>query len=415
MEQRKLSRTIEKFITEAPNFKRIEDLLKYVLNQIISYEHIGITGGRIWKLSSNKASYTLLEQMGDVPKIDRKYELKISEFPVLDEISRRRTVTANESNKYLRKKGINAFSATGLGDKFKVKYNGKTIFLYQYLLAFNVEKIYDEFLYALNIIGVTLNSIIRAKKIEKKANENIFELEKASEIQRSILPEHSYKFGNYEIFGISIPDKIVGGDFFDYISIAEGNKLCIVIGDAASKGISAAAQALYVSGALKMGVSYDVGFTTLIKKISNLVNDTFPDERFVTLFLCELYKDRKGLCVYVNAGHNSPFILKESDGQILSLHSTGPVLGPSPNQDYYLDSQYIEKGDFLVLYTDGIVEATNEKFEFYGEDRLKKIIQKHRNSTPDFMCKKIIEDVQRYSSNGKYSDDRTMVVIKRIS
>ncbi len=415
MEQRKLSRTIEKFITEAPNFKRIEDLLKYVLKQIITYEHIGITGGRIWKLNSNKNSYTLLEQMGDVSKIDKGYEIKISEFPVLYGISRSRTITANETSKYLKKKGIKSFSATGIGDKFKVKLNDKTIFLYQYLLAFNVEKIYDEFLYALNIIGVTLNSIIRASKIEKKAKENLFELEKASEIQKSILPEHSYKFGNYEIFGISLPDKIVGGDFFDYISIAEDNKLCIVIGDAASKGISAAAQALYVSGALKMGVSYDVGFTTLMKKIGNLVNETFPDERFVTLFLCELYRDKKGLCVYVNAGHNTPFMLKQSDGKILPLLSTGPVLGPSPNQDYFLDSQYIEKGDFLILYTDGIVEATNHKFEFYGEERLKSIISMHRNSTPEFMCKKIIEDVQKYSANGKYSDDRTIVVIKRIS
>jgi phosphoserine phosphatase RsbU/P len=415
MEQRKLSRTIEQFLSQAPNFKRIEDLLKYVLKQIISYEHIGIKGGRIWKLGNNKNSYILLDQMGDVTKIDKGYELKISEFPVLIEISKRRTVTATETSKYLQKKGIIAFSATGLGDKFKVKLNDRTIYLYQYLLAFNINKVYDEFIYALNIIGVTLNSIIRSKKIERKANENISDLEKASEIQRSILPEHAYKFGNYEIFGLSMPDKIVGGDFFDYINIADNNKLCIVIGDAASKGISAAAQALYVSGALKMGVSYDVGFTTLIKKISNLVNETFPDERFVTLFLCEIYKDKKGLCVYVNAGHNSPFMLKNSENKILSLESTGPVLGPSPNQEYYLDSQYIEKGDFLILYTDGIVEATNHKFEFYGEERLKSLIMMHKNSSPEFMVKKIIEDVQKYSAHGKYSDDRTIVAIKRIS
>lgn len=415
MEQRKLSRTIEKFISEAPNFKKNDDLLKYVLHQIIDHEHIGISGGRVWKLKNNKKAYTLLDQAGDVKKIDNGFTLSIDDFPILLEISRRRTVTTRETNVYLKKRGIINYSASGLGERYKVTYKNKQIFLYQFILAFNGNNIDDEFLYTLNIISVTLNSILRSKRIESRAKDNITELEKASEIQRSILPEHSYKFGNYEMYGVSLPDKIVGGDFFDYISIAEDNKLCIAIGDAASKGISAAAQALYISGALKMGVSYDVGFTTLLKRIGNLVNETFPNERFVTLFLCELYKDRKGLCVYVNAGHNSPLVLEPAKSKITSLLSTGSVLGPSPNQEYFLDSLYLNKGDSLILYTDGIVEATNDKFEFYGEDNLKQVILQYKEQGPEVMCKKIIESVQKYSANGKYSDDRTLVVIKRVS
>ncbi|MFA7362055.1 MAG: PP2C family protein-serine/threonine phosphatase [Candidatus Kapaibacterium sp.] len=414
MEQRKLSRTIEKFITEAPNFKKTEDLLQYVLHQIIGNEDIGISGGRIWKLNNNKKAYTLLDQYGDVKKIDKGFVLGLDELDILHEISRKRTVTTQETNIYLKKRGIINYSATGIGDRYKVTFNGKPIFLYQFLLAFNGNIINDEFLYTLNIISVTINSIIRTKRIESRAKDNFTELTKASEIQRSILPEHSYEFGNYEMYGVSIPDKIVGGDFFDYISIADDTKLCIAIGDAASKGISAAAQALYISGALKMGVSYDVGFTTLLKRIGNLVNETFPNERFVTLFLCELYRDKKGLCVYVNAGHNSPFVLKCGTSDLLSLSSTGSVLGPSPNQEYYLDSLYLELGDSLILYTDGIVEATNDKFEFYGEDKLKNVIVKNRNAGPEIMCKRIIESVQKYSANGKYSDDRTLVVIRRV-
>ncbi len=414
MEQRKLSRTIEKFITEAPNFKKTEDLLQYVLHQIIGNESIGISGGRIWKLNNNKKAYTLLDQLGDVKKIDKGFVLGLEELHILNEISKKSTVTTMVTNVYLKKRGIINYSATGLGEKYKVMFKGKPIFLFQFLLAFNGNIINDEFLYTLNIISVTINSIIRTKRIESKAKDNITELEKASEIQRSILPEHSYKFGNYEMYGVSIPDKIVGGDFFDYISIADDTKLCVAIGDAASKGISAAAQALYISGALKMGVSYDVGFTTLLKRIGNLVNETFPNERFVTLFLCELYRDKKGLCVYVNAGHNSPFVLKSGTSDLLSLSSTGSVLGPSPNQDYYLDSLYLELGDSLILYTDGIVEATNDKFEFYGEDKLKNVIVQNRNAGPELMCKRIIESVQKYSANGKYSDDRTLVVIRRV-
>lgn len=415
MEQRKLSRTIEKFITEAPNFEKVDELLQYVLHQIIGNEHIGISGGRIWKLNSKKNGYVLFDQIGDVNKIDEGYKLSLDKFPILFEISKKRTVTTYETDVYFKNKGIINYSATGLGDRYRIIHKKKPVFLYQYLLAFNGNMIDDQFLYTLNIISVTINSIIRSRRIESKAKDNLSELEKASEIQRSILPEHSYKFGNYEIFGLSLPDKIVGGDFFDYISIAEGNKICISIGDAASKGISAAAQALYISGALKMGVSYDVGFTTLMKKIGNLVNETFPNERFVTMFICELYKDKKGLCVYVNAGHNSPIVLRAFTNEMISLESTGSVLGPSPNQEYFLDSLYLEKGDSLILYTDGIVEATNDKFEFYGEEKLKQVILTCRNESPEVMCEKIIEDVQKYSANGKYSDDRTLVVIKRVS
>lgn len=147
---------------------------------------------------------------------------------------------------------------------------------------------------------------MRSKNIESKAKLNIAELEKAREIQKNILPEHEYTFGNYEVFGVSIPEMIVGGDFFDYIPSSDNETLGIAIGDAASKGISAAAQALYVSGALKMGVEFDIRVSTLFNKINKLIYEIFPFERFVTLFYCTLFKDEDGLCLYMNAGHNLP-------------------------------------------------------------------------------------------------------------
>lgn len=414
MDQRKLSRTIEKILSEAPNVKSTEELLSYTVKQIIAIKYVGITGGRIWKLKDNKNSYKLIEQIGDVDIIDTNYELRVKDYAVTKEVGLKRTVTMTETDKYLKKKGIYHYSATGVGKRFKIKKQNETYYLYQYLIGLNGNKIDDEFLYSLNIISTTINSILGAKRIETKAKENILELEKASAIQKSILPDHLQKFGNYEIFGISLPDKIVGGDFFDYILADEDNKLFVVIGDAASKGISAAAQALYVSGALKMGLSGDSNINTIFRKINNLVNETFPDERFVTIFLCELYKDNKGLCIYINAGHNSPYFLNYTNDSIYTLHSTGPVIGPSPNQRYFTDSIYLNVNDILLLYTDGIVEATNENFEFFGEEKLKELLISNKNLTPEVICQKILQEVQTFSANGKYSDDKTLVVIKRI-
>ena len=414
MEQRKLYRTIENFIKEAPNFDRIEELLSYVLKQIINNEDINILGGRIWRLSENKKAYNIIEQFGEVDKIEKNYELKVEVFPSFKEIGRNRTIMDMESDKYLKTKGIYRYSATGVGERFKINSKDGFYFLYKYLIALNGKKIDDEFLFALNIISTTLSSVIRAKWIESKAKESLRELEKASEIQKSILPDHAINFGNYELFGISVPEKIVGGDFFDYIQPGDKYKLCISVGDAASKGVSAAAQALYVSGALKMGLEYDINMTSLIAKISNLVNETFHYERFVTLFYCELYLDKKGLCVYVNAGHNSPYYYNSKTGTLEELPATGSVLGPSPNQKYYTDSIYIRPGDMLVLYTDGIVEAANKKFEFYGDERLKANILKNKNRNSKELCEKLIQDVQIFSARGKYSDDKTLVVIKRV-
>jgi phosphoserine phosphatase RsbU/P len=414
MEQRKLYRTIDNITKAAPKFSTTEELLIYVLNEIIKNEVINILGGRIWKLNEAKNAYNMIQQFGPIDLIKSNYEIKVNKFTTFKEIGINRAIIGKETDTYLKSKGILHYSAMGVGDRYKIKAENGVYFLYRYLIALNGPKMDSEFLYTLNIISTTLSSILRTRRIETKARQNLVELEKASEIQKSILPEHSYIFQNYEIFGISVPEEIVGGDFFDYIQTDDEYKLCVAIGDAASKGVSAAAQALYVSGALKMGVGYDVNMTSLIKKISNLVNDTFPYERFVTLFFCELFNDNKGLCVYVNAGHNSPYYYDSINNIVGELPATGPVLGPSPNQKYNTDSIYINTNDILVLYTDGIVEAANRKFEFFGDARLKECVMKYKDRSPKEICELIIQEVQVFSAKGKYSDDKTLVVIKRV-
>ncbi len=417
MEQRKLYKTIESFIKKAPIYETDVELLKYVLDEIIQNEGIDIIGGRIWKLNSQKTAYKLIDQIGDVDLIEDGYKVNVDKYPIFKKIGKSRTIIAEETDEYLLTKGIYQYSATGVGERYKLRYHEnpqELYFLYQYLIALNAKSLDDELLNDMNIISATLGSVIRSKDIESREKENIVELEKASEIQKNILPEHELEFGNYEIFGISVPDRIVGGDFFDYIKTGDEYKLGVAIGDAASKGISAAAQALYVSGALKMGVEYDVTTTSLVKKINNLVYETFPYERFVTLFYCELFKDKKGLCVYVNAGHNLPIHVYSESGNVEDFVTTGPVLGISPDQKYYSESFNLEINDLIVLYTDGITEAANNNFEFYGDDRLRKLLVENRKKSAKDICELVIQDVQVFCAQGKYEDDKTVVVIKRV-
>ena len=414
MDPRKLYRTLENIIKEAPRFESEEDFLEHVIAQIINNEEINIIGGRLWKLNEKRDAYSLVAQMGNVDVIRQNYELNIDKYPMFKKVGLFRSVLATETDEYLIEKGIYHYSATGVGARYKLKeVSGETGYLYSYLIALNAKGLDDEFLNKLNIISMTLSSILRTKDMESSAKESMQEREKAKEIQRSILPEHEYKFSNYELFGLSVPDRIVGGDFFDYLDSEDEERLGVALGDAASKGLSAASQALYVSGALKMGVGYQMKMSAMMSKINNLVNETFPYERFVTLFYCELSNDKRGLCQYVNAGQNPPMFLDFDTGNIERLSSTGPVLGPAPYQKYGVESINFRVNDVLVLYSDGIIEATDQNFKFYGEERLIECIRKHKDADPREICNSIIQEVNVFSAKGVYSDDRTLVVIKR--
>ncbi len=268
--------------------------------------------------------------------------------------------------------------------------------------------------YALNIISNVLTSALKNKRIESKAAALEKDLDKAREIQRSILPEHEMRFHPYELYGVSLPERIVGGDFFDYMQ-ASGDKdrLGVVIGDAASKGLSAAAQALYVSGALRMGVEYQTKMDTFIGKINRLVNKTFTTEHFLSMVYIELTTSEKGLIFYVNAGHNNPILLHDKTDEVEMLPATGQILGPFPNEKYKTDFTFMKRGDILVLYTDGITEAANEAGEMYGEQRLINIVKANRTRSSKELCQLILEEVQMHNRSVEYSDDKTILVIKK--
>jgi sigma-B regulation protein RsbU (phosphoserine phosphatase) len=143
------------------------------------------------------------------------------------------------------------------------------------------------------------------------------------------------------------------------------------------------------------------------------VNRAFTAEHFISMVYVELLQSDRGLVLYVNAGHNQPILLRSGTNQTEMIPSTGQLLGPFPNEKYRSDFTLVGKGDILLLYTDGIVEAQNEQQEPYGEQRLIHVLQKHRARTPKEICQLLLEDVVTYSKNPMYSDDKTLVVIKR--
>ena len=408
MRQKKLYRTIE--TAASKKFSSEKELLEEIVKQLVNDNQFNITGGRIWKLNSQKKAYMLLFQTGKTEKLEKDFILKFDENEILKKIAKERTILADETNRDLIEKGIIKYSASGVGP---ISYiDGEKY--YKYLIALNSDNIDDDLFYTLNIVATVLTSKLREDYLSATRSHLQADLGKAQELQKSILPEHELDYHGFTMFGITVPAEILGGDFFDYLSISDEERLGIAVGDAASKGVAAAAEAMYISGAIRMASTFQIKISTMMKRLNQLVNKIFSDDRFISLFYGEVSNDSKGLFLYANAGHNPPMLLKRETDEVICLTATGPLLGPTPHSGYKTDSVNFDYGDILVIYSDGITEAANDEFEFYEEERLKNIIIKNKNETPKTIALNILEDVQNFSTlESKYQDDKTIVVIQR--
>lgn len=409
IDQKKLHRLVESIASG--KFKTEEEMLITTVNEIVGNEEIDITGGRIWKLKESTETYTLLYQTGKIEKIDTKFQIDIHRYPLLDLIANQRTILGKETISSLRRKGIFKYSASGVGGRKKIKEK----FYYEYLLAMNSEKIDEDFRINLNIIATALTSQIKQRRSTASVNHLKADIDKARQLQRSILPEHEYEFHDYELYGLTNPAEIIGGDFFDYLEHGdEKDRLGVTIGDAASKGVGAAAEAMYIAGALRMASGFEIKIVALMRRLNQLVNRIFEDDKFASLFYGELSTHRTGLFLYANAGHNPPIFFKSKTQEAEYLEPTGPVLGPAPDAKYHIDSINFAKGDTLLLYSDGITESADNNFEQYGDEKLLIKFKSLVNFSPKKIALEILDDVIKFSKNGKYSDDMTIVVIKKM-
>ncbi|MCZ7556978.1 MAG: PP2C family protein-serine/threonine phosphatase [Bacteroidia bacterium] len=407
MTQRTLYRLIEDIGRR--DFDNEDDLLKAILNEIVQNERISITGGRIWKLLPEKRRYTLMHESGNIESVGIGFTISLKGYPVFEQVARKGTVLADETNAALKKKGIVRYSATGIGDRVTIG----VLSFYEYLMAFNTVSVDNELRYMLGIAGQAVTQLLSGRRSEKQRMELLTEMEHARDLQRRILPQHEYSFGRYELYGVSVPEKTVGGDFFNYYEIpGDHDRLAIAVGDAASKGFPAAVQALFVSGALMMSVEAESKISSMLRRINTINRKIFPQERFLTLCYCELFDGDEGLMLYSNAGHPKPMHYHAASASCTELSVTGPVIGLLPDAHFSVTNTNILKDDVLVIYTDGISEA-NDGDEEFGEGKLMECIRRNGQLSAKEICQTILQEVQTFSAHGRHSDDKTLVVIKR--
>ncbi len=389
--------------------------LKTLIKAIIKNENFDISAGRVWELDVNNFSYDLKYQIGQSAKLPKHYKVHINDYPVLNKLVDSRTAIDTESNMFLQSKGINIFSVTGIGEIIKI--NNSQYFKYLFGFTSNTSNRANQpFSETLSIIGsvatITLRNISSNEK-QKRINK---ELLLANEIQNDLFPKPELDFSDFQIYGICMPAGSIGGDYFDYVKSfnEEDNRVGILVCDAASKGLPASIQALYLSGAIRMANFFRPRISTLLYRLNELIFQAFPYDRFVTLFYIELTSSSKRLALYANAGHCPAIHFRKNKQENVDfLKPTAGFLGLTGKQIFNVESVTIDKGDILVIYTDGITESQDANGNQYSEEKLINLINANQNLSAKDLAICIIDDVQLFSASGTYSDDKTVVVIKR--
>ena len=257
---------------------------------------------------------------------------------------------------------------------------------------------------------------IRAMQEEHTQLESIKgDLAIAREIQLAILPRIFPPFPENEaqmdIAAQMTAAKDVGGDFYDFFRIDE-DRIGFVIADVSGKGIPAAIF-MAVSRTLIRATGIRGGSTAeCMTYVNNLLAKESVDCMFVTVFY-GTYNIQTGEISYANAGHNPPYVLKQN-GQVEPLPpSKDPMAGAIEGLQFHEEKMKLEKGDTLVMFTDGVTEAMNEQLEEFGEQHLKATLQKSQGKSSQEVVGAVEADVKAFVGAAEQSDDLTMLVLKR--
>jgi sigma-B regulation protein RsbU (phosphoserine phosphatase) len=238
------------------------------------------------------------------------------------------------------------------------------------------------------------------------------ELKKARQVQESLLPENPPALPGWALDVLLKPAHETSGDFYDFLPLPEG-KLGLVIADVTDKGTSAA---LFMALGRSLWRTFAVSHPsepelTTTETNRRILADTHGG-LFITLFYAIL-EPVSGLLTYCSAGHLPGLLVRARNGSVELLERTGMPLGVFEEASWKCQSMQLEKGDSLVLYTDGITDAQNEAEEFYGQPRLEALVKKLAGRPAQAIREAILADVGQWVGEAPQFDDLTLMVVVR--
>ena len=243
-------------------------------------------------------------------------------------------------------------------------------------------------------------------KLNKEKSTREAELNIANNIQNGLLAPSHYRSGNISISASMNPAKEVGGDLYDYR--VYDDCVFVAVADVSGKGISAA---LFMSRAITMLQQYaSLGYypAETLKGFNKSLSSLNPNGLFITAFVA-VYDRKTETLHYSNAGHNLPYIVGK---EVKTLkEARGMAAGVFDDAEYDEATVSLKPGESLVLFTDGVNEAENISGEFFGNERLEKILEKSLGKTDDFITNSIINQINRFTINSQQNDDITILTL----
>lgn len=258
------------------------------------------------------------------------------------------------------------------------------------------------------------STVSKLKSLIKEANERIdSELRYAEEIQESALPSIFPPYPDryeFDIYALMDPARQVGGDFYDFYMI-DDDTLVFLVADVSGKGIPASLFMMRAKTTIKDLAESGVDVADIFTNTNYQLCEGNDAGMFVTSWMGFLNLS-DGRLRYVNAGHNKP-LLKRKDGRYEFLDSpAGFILGGMEGITYKKQELYLEEGDELFLYTDGVVEATDVEKKLYGNQRLENCLNEHLGEDAKSICIHVKEDVDAFYEGAEQFDDITELSLR---
>ncbi len=226
----------------------------------------------------------------------------------------------------------------------------------------------------LNALALITGAVFRGQDLLKEYTEKEkleLEIRVASDIQRAILPSSLPKEGYFQLTAWFEPARIVGGDYYDVFPMNDGS-ITGVIADVSGKGVPAAFLTAMLKGAISALVRVVHSPGQLLAKLNEIMCLFEELGKFVTMVVFSIYPDGRGKVAV--GGHLPPIILRKSG--IVEINTGGPPLGVLSNLPEYPEEDiFLENGEGILLYTDGLVEALSSEGEFFGEERFKSLLK----------------------------------------
>lgn len=259
------------------------------------------------------------------------------------------------------------------------------------------------------LLGKVREQVERCRVLRSSQQQLQEESSEASEIQKGLLPSCMPQIHGYDISATTRPVHFIGGDYYNVVRLSD-TETALCIADVAGKGLPGALLMANLQAALKPLIRDNMQPGQLCERLNRHLCEIMPSNKFISLFYGVLDRN-KNLLTYCNAGHNPPLLVR-FDGVTTELTSSGAILGQFPSWEYVQMSVRLDRGDVLLLFTDGVVEAQREDGEAFGEERLLQHARDIQTRDAAALRQALLGKVAEHCGS-EFQDDATMIVLRR--